>query len=412
MPWIRRRPWLSLFVLAAALRVSLALITERHPIFPAFYYTDARVIDQYAWSVAQTGKMIGASQSERVHAYALAAIYRAFGHEPLLGKLAGALAGAGAIVLLAKALSLEFGLPAAAGFGLLAALWPSSVFFSSQNFKDPWELLFAYGALACAIGVLLGENPRRFTVMGAAFLALTGLLRPYVLGIVGAACLAAGGAAALKRRSRAWACAALVAAGFIGYRAASRTLVAGPLKAPSADPAFSEPIIPVTYDAAKKTEVSPLSPEGIERFRDLRQSSDQAWAARIAHRQIETQIFPNAHFAGWLDLALFTPKAVFYVLFMPLPGLYPLGHKLGRWLSAAENVAALFLACAGLFFAARSRWTPARVLLLSVFFAMALGSGLLEFDLGSAARHKIFYLPLLFPFAVEGLLSLRARRKG
>ena len=42
---------------------------------------------------------------------------------------------------------------------------------------------------------------------------------------------------------------------------------------------------------------------------------------------------------------------------------------------------------------------------------MAAGAALLEPDLGSATRHKLLYLPMLFPFAVEELLRLHNRRK-
>ena len=101
-----------------------------------------------------------------------------------------------------------------------------------------------------------------------------------------------------------------------------------------------------------------------------------------------------------LDLA-------FTVLFMPLPGLYPLGRKIGRWAAAGENTALLalaLLAAAGL---GRGPKTPKRLALFAFFAAMTVGAALLEFDLGSAGRHKLLYLPMLFPFAAEEALRLK-----
>jgi hypothetical protein len=41
------------------------------------------------------------------------------------------------------------------------------------------------------------------------------------------------------------------------------------------------------------------------------------------------------------------------------------------------------------------------------FLAMTAGSALMEFDLGSASRHKLLYLPMLFPFAAEEIIRRR-----
>ena len=80
--------------------------------------------------------------------------------------------------------------------------------------------------------------------------------------------------------------------------------------------------------------------------------------------------------------------------------------KIGRWAAAAENAALLLLALFAAAGAARGRKTPARLGLLAFFAVMTAGSALLEFDLGSAGRHKLLYLPMLFPFAAEETLRL------
>ncbi len=72
--------------------------------------------------------------------------------------------------------------------------------------------------------------------------------------------------------------------------------------------------------------------------------------------------------------------------------------------SAAENTALMalaLLAVAGL--RRLDRRTLAVSGMLLFFVMMAAGSGLLEFDLGSASRHKLLYMPLLFPLAVAAV---------
>ena len=57
--------------------------------------------------------------------------------------------------------------------------------------------------------------------------------------------------------------------------------------------------------------------------------------------------------------------------------------------------------------------TPSRVwpsMMRAFFAAMAAGASLLEFDLGSAGRHKLLYVPMLFPFAAEQARRLLQRR--
>jgi hypothetical protein len=59
--------------------------------------------------------------------------------------------------------------------------------------------------------------------------------------------------------------------------------------------------------------------------------------------------------------------------------------------------------------ARRGASTPGRAALWGFFLAMTAGSALLEFDLGSASRHKLLYLPFLVPFGAEALAArLRA----
>ncbi len=158
----------------------------------------------------------------------------------------------------------------------------------------------------------------------------------------------------------------------------------------------------------------PTSPEGITRARKWRQYTNRRATKRDENREIATQIYPDAEFKTWGDVLAYLPKGAFAVLFMPLPGLYPMDGKLGRYAAAGENIFLLVIAGLAVFGFVRGPKTPARLGLLAFFAAMTAGAALLEYDLGSAGRHKLLYLPMLFPFAAEEALRLyeRATRRA
>lgn len=388
------------------------MATSAHPIFPAYYYADATAIDQWARQTvearnkAEPGPALS-SPSHRLQVALLTSIYTAFGYAPLAAKLVHAAAGAASCVLLAAAFAPLFGSAAAMASGALLAAWPSAVFGSSQIMKDPLAALLGYAAL-WALLPLMGREKIDGTAAraaaGATALVLTGFFRSYVLLVMTAA---AGAAAlwALRRGSR-------------GARAALAGAVVAPalylvsvqalfIRSGESGTTMQASVIPKTYDHSTNRHVSPLSPRGITEFRAARQAEDRKWSAYHQHREIATQIYPGARFESWLDVALFIPKAAVSVLFMPLPGLYPIEGKLGRLVAAGENVVLLLLTAAAAAGLRRLRLDPARAALLGIFVCMAIGSALLEFDLGSATRHKAFYFPLLFPFAAAALLGPR-----
>lgn len=409
---------LLLGAFAFLLRGGMSCATSVHPIFPAYYYADATAIDLWAretLAARQRGEAppaVGAP-SHRLQVALLTAIYSVLGEAPLAAKLAHALAGAASCVVLAAALAPLFGPACALASGALVAAWPSAVFGSSQIMKDPLVTLLAYAALWALLPLLgrekTGSVPAR-AAAGAAAMVLAGVFRSYVMLVLAAAV----GAAALwsLRRGGSGARAALAAAVLTPalYLGASRLIFTHRLPAPASgagDSSMQVHVIPKTYDPARKRYVSPLSPQSITSFRMVRQAEDQKWSGYHYRREIETQIYPDARFDSWLDLAAFVPKAAFHVLFMPLPGLYPLDGKLGRVAASGENLLLLLLVAAAAAGLRRLPLDPARAALLGVFLFMTVGSSLLEFDLGSATRHKAFYLPMLFPFAAAALLGPR-----
>jgi hypothetical protein len=403
-----------IFAAALLLRLGAAVLTETHPLFPSFYYTDAQSIDRLAgekWSAEREGRpfLFNGTQSQLVQVKIQAALYRLVGPRPLAMKLVNTLLGALACAALGAALLPGFGPGPALGAAALCALWPSNVFFTSQNFKEAPTNLLAYLALGGFLALISGKARKTWAsslISIGVVLALTaeGFYRAYLLPIMTAAMLAAIVHMMVRRGQQSRSVLAplfgATLAALILYAPASRWITAtGPQ-----DRNLRAQLIPVSWDDKHR----PTSPEGITQFRRFQQEVDRQIAQNKSNREIATQLFPEASFQSWWDVAAFLPKGVFYSLFMPLPGLYAMEGKIGRLMAGLENLILLILSGLGLWGALRGPKTPDRSLLLLFFCAMALGAGLLEPDLGSAARHKLLYLPMLFPFAVEQALRLRS----
>lgn len=421
MSRIDLRAIIAIALAAFALRAGTAVLTELRPLFPDYYYADAAFADREAratldaWARGERRDILY-SPAQRAHIFFTAALYRVSGARPLAPKLVNALAAALGIAAFGLLSGRLFGARIGPASAAAICFWPSHVFYTSQNFKE---------GLVCGVlmGTFLllttGEDTRRERgyyefAAGLTLLALLGFFRSHVM--LTAAAAVAGAAATsliLRRGSRltaAWAIAACFAAPLL-HQVASRTLLRAPVAASAAGPAAERAVIPDITDPGSGEVHTPLSPRGITEFRRLRQHSDRVYAKGNFEREIGTQLFPGELMNSWLDVLLFVPKASFHVLFMPLPGLYPLEGKPGRILAAAENLVLLALVALGLAAAIRGGLPPHRLGLLLFFAMMTAGSSLLEFDLGSAGRHKLMYLPMLFPFAAEEALRLIARRR-
>lgn len=428
--WVKRRPWVVLGTLALIVRASCAVVTEVKPLFPAYYYTDAVIAHQRAEQAldalrASRAPTITGTLGERLQILTTMAAYRVFGPRPLAIKLINVILGAAGVVMLFCVFGLVFPERAALAAGLLLTLWPSHVFYTSQNLKEsPVHLLVFFGlAAALALGLHYpADRRRKIFLFAAAVLGLLGVgcYRSYVLASLSASLLLAFflQAAMTRARKGAWAVMLAVVTAVVLYPWASDSLLSlfQRFSAPStfneAETAFdTPPLLPATFDLIDPGIVyRPTSPEGISNFRQARQSADRLWAQRQSGREIGTQLFPDAVFDTWGGVAAYLPKGAFYVLFMPLPGLFPMDGKLGRCAAAGENILLLAICVLGAVGFARGPKSPARIGLLVFFAVMTIGSALLEFDLGSAGRHKLLYLPMLFPFAAEVVLSLRLRK--
>lgn len=415
----QRLVWIG--AVALVLRAGAAILTETHPIFPSYYYTDAQRIELL---VAQTradraaGRpfISNATQSQLVQVKTQLSLYRLFGPHPLAMKLFNASLGALACMVLAAALLPAFGPGPALASAALCAAWPSHVFFTSQNFKESPSNLLSYLALWGFL-ILLKGSPRRTasTVLIAAgvILALTAgaFYRAHLLLVLTPAMAAAYALEMVRRRKVRFAILyfAVCLAALALYAPTSRFLMSRWTgEKDTRSRGLATHIVPVSWDERSR----PTSPRGLTEFRRSQLEVDRHWARANRDREIATQLFPEARFESWWDVAAFLPKGIFYSLFMPLPGLYALEGRLGRLLASLENLVLLTLAGLGLLNALRGPKTSDRAFLLLFFAGMAVSSGLLEPDLGSATRHKLLYLPMLFPFAAEEILRLQRKKSG
>jgi len=409
------RPWLRIALLAFTLRAGAAVLTEYREILPAYHFTDARLMERLGWEAAESaaaGRPIlhANSPSQRVMIALASTVYKTGRHPLFLKLLCCAVSAAAAAALWLLAVPI-FG-PAAATLAAAGlAAWPSAVFYGSQFLKDGLLLAPVYAALLLALRPALSA-PALLGALAALFAAAS--LRPYLL-IPAAAALAAAAAACWRSgsRRRGAALLALAVAAPLAFKLGSAFVLdrIRPLPAGTSnmDPSLRAEIIPTSYDAKTSSHLAPYTPEGLTRFRRYRQQHDQTWALQNTGRRIETQIYPDAEFRTWLDVARFIPKSSFQALFMPFPGLYPLDAKLTRLFAGLENLLLLIMFVLALSSLRRSPWTPERIAFLSFVGVMLAGASLLEFDLGAASRHKTLFLPLLFPFAAEEFLRLRRR---
>jgi hypothetical protein len=296
--------------------------------------------------------------------------------------------------------------PAAA----LVGLWPSHAYYTSQALKEAATLLALALApmLFCrALGQESAGRRNAFAAGGAAAGLFLALLRPYLLPPLGLAVAAATLTALWGRTLTPAAAALLILSGLApmaGYK---------PLKVLLQRPVTTESRYESTDILPRVSPASPFAPglatpQGLADYRARLMTIARDWSERATGRPIDTLIFPDAQLNTWPRLLAFLPKASFYALFMPLPGLYPMDGKLGRMLSAAEGLVLLTLFGLALRGLGRSPPRPAGVLLAAFFVLAVPAASFVEFDLGSASRHRLQYLPFLFPFAAAELV----RRRG
>lgn len=430
-----RRPLLLVVFAALALRCAAAIVTEKSPIFPTYYYTDAQMYDRDARRLlrpltSDEAKLGILAPGRELYTNWLAALYHVFTPTPLLPKLLNALLASLAVLLFGLLARTAVGKRAALLATLLLALWPTHIFYSAQNLKEAWMSLSVVAALFFFLRPLgSGEGESLYSAcaqnaLASSALVLSGLLRGHLLPILSIVLFMTTLYHGLKnlRTSHDWRIPALaalfIATSFLVYRPLSASIM---MRLSASDIKYNmyflkvyTPPITSTAQAHSVPTAGPArfrlpNPRWISDFRRLSQDHDREWTTNNMRREIQTQIFPDEKFETWGDLIRFIPKAAFYSLFMPLPGLYPMDGKLGRILAAGENVLVLVFFLFGLAGLRCDFDRPIGFALLALFSSIWLSYSVFEFDLGSATRHRMLYLPFFLPFAAAGLDTILFR---
>lgn len=205
-----RVPFVVLLVLVAFLvRATVAVAVE--PVFFSIGYSgftgkDDVAYDRVAWQQAQSwlgqGPPVAASDRRYLHAYTYmgAAVYVVAGHRPLAVKLLNCLLAALAVGLVYLCARKLFGVAAARFSGVAAAFFPSTVFWSVLNLKDPL-FLFLMALTLWLLTLLLVTQHLRFFLAILVTLLLIGSVRAEVLLLP---CLLIPGAFAVQQSADRW----------------------------------------------------------------------------------------------------------------------------------------------------------------------------------------------------------------
>lgn len=364
-----------LIAAAFALRLMTAVAVARVELFPSYYGSDpARYVERAGEIAAawKRGESIAFVESfgHRNYERVLAGLFIIFGSSPWVAAVFNCLLGAASLIWIwriAGRLGLNpRWLPAA-----LFAFWPSAVFWSSQNFRDPL-ITFLFLGFVDRLAAWAEEGKLPQFGWAGLFLLASSLFRPEMLAAGAVAIFAAsvflwiGG----RRREAAGSAASVLVLLALAY--------------------FSSPAL--SYMASGQAGLEGKSiPEAIQVMR-----------ANIFHGQFHASgsaILPGFEFRTWWDVARFLPQAVWHVLLQPLPGFYPLGQNPARWAAAVENTFFAFVliwAVGSLF---RRREERGVLLLTVVAASLVILASFLEPDLGTAMRHKYTLFPFVFLLA-------------
>ncbi|MBI5597098.1 MAG: hypothetical protein HY928_13475 [Elusimicrobia bacterium] len=408
--------WARLAAICAAafvLRAGIAVVDARRPLFPEFYYYDERDYLRTADELARGESRGAMTPGKEAYTMLLVALHGPFGSGPLPGRLTNAAFGAGAAGAWGWTAASVAGPPAGLAAAAFLALWPSNAFHSAQAIKEaPTSLLLALCAALMCAGFGAQGRRRNLLFLAAALSALAlGFLRSQLLPVAAAAGAAAGTAAWVRAPRGGKAAAAAAAFWLLLPLLAYRPIKAAlQQRLGSQNPEYSANILPELAPPAAEPGRTPTALQRISTYRRNLLGGVIAWSVQMHGRTPDSALWPEVEFRSWPELALFIPKAAFFELFMPLPGLYPLQGKPSRMLAAAEGLVLLVTALFALPGLCGRERDPAALFLL-VFFLLAVpGTAFLEFDLGSASRHRIHWIPFILPFAAAFAVSPRRGR--
>ncbi|MDA8175357.1 MAG: hypothetical protein M0018_12390 [Nitrospiraceae bacterium] len=409
------RPVILLFLAALALRLLCAVVVKGviipRRIFPAYYFGDTKEYQTGAFELLKNGIFSPVHGYSGGHVWYMrieAFFYTIFGPHTLVMMAVNASLSAAVIFLIYKMGLFLFNNKIALSACALYAVYPSLIFFSSLNLRDPWIAFFSL--LACtSVLAIMNEESRLLWIPVFFFSLLTAsLLRPqtalfFLVTIV----LLSVWLLAVKKFGQAINSAALIISCWVIYKLTTLPFISVPDIYP-ATPA--KPVaVPVPAPAHYKLMAKVME------FR-------YGFLYANEHTGIPpaTLLYPGWRFHSIPGLVLMEIKLVLSVLFLPLPFIYPDGGRIARVFQGIENtafIAAFILFALGLYAAVKAGKNRAPHLFTFIYLAVFIG--IFSFfcpDLGSATRYKLQYIPLMLPFMamgwdiISGMLRKRAAR--
>lgn len=160
-PGLADARWIAALVLVGAVLRLVHVLTIRDTPYFAYLMLDPRMYDEWAESIA-AGDWLGRRPffQDPLYAYALAAVYRVFGHHYTPVVLLQSLCGALSAGLTYAATRTWFGRPAAAVAGVAAALYLPSIYYEGLILKTSLAAFLVGAALALLAFARVG-GPRR-----------------------------------------------------------------------------------------------------------------------------------------------------------------------------------------------------------------------------------------------------------
>ena len=394
------RPVLLLFFAAVILRLLCAVLVLYviipKGIFPSYYFGDSTEYQKGAFELLKNGifSVLPDASSGHIWYMRIAAFfYSVFGPRLIVMMCVNAFLSSVVVFLIYKMGLLLFNKKIAFGAALVYTAYPSMIFFGCMDIRDPWIAFFSLLACTSVLAILNGKKNFLWVPVFFAALFAASLLRPQTaLFFLAAIVLSLAGLLAFKNFRPVAGMSVLIIASGLVYKLTNLSFVAaGTSETP-------------TVHAVAVPEKSSTAFHFLARVVDFRYNF--LYSNATTSIPPSTLLFPDWRFHSVFGLMLMELKLVLYVLFMPLPFIYPEGGRIARLLQGVENTAFLTLFALFVYGLYRAVKTGAiRASGLFIFIYIAVFIGIWSFfcpDLGSATRYKLQYIPLMLPFMASG----------
>lgn len=412
-----RHPLSIIFFTALALRLTSALFTTYviipEGIFPDYYFSDSAGFHRNALILLEKGNLLHSLDNvPAAHAPYIrlsAFFYMIIGPYPVMMMIFNSAVSSLIVLLIYKIGSEVFDERVGFLAGLIYGLAPSAVFFGSLHMRDSLIALSNIVAVHCVVRILSGTKRPLYHVAGFVLsLFFSGLFRSQMFIFMSAAALLSATAYLFFMKFGPFLKSVALSFLPIAEYMAVKQFFNGPDLSAAATTA-------ITAAPAAATTTNPTL------FSDFF-GYIAAFRYKFLQANMESMVPPNTIlFPDWVpssffDVILMELKLIFYILFMPLPFLYPIDGSTGRLFMCSENLlflTAFLFAVAGFVFSLRDRVSRQSAIFLGAYLASIIAIyAFFAPDLGSAARYKLQYLPIMSIFTAFGVLKLWQKRSS